>query len=221
MNNDLTSYYNDRAKEYDKVYAIPAEQEDLQTASALFQNIFAGKTVLEIACGTGYWTKQISKTAASIYATDINRSVIDIAKTRQVNSNITFEVSDMFTLRTDQKFDGLFGGFIWSHILLQDIDPFLDKISDLLNDKGIVVFIDSNQLEGTYHDKSRITKIDDEGNSFQSRTLDDGSSHLVLKNFPTKDFLFQKLSRIATGINYIQLKHYWIVSCSLKGKNNK
>ncbi len=41
--------YNDRAKEYDKVYAILAEQEDLNKHSdRVFPNIFAQQIVLEI-----------------------------------------------------------------------------------------------------------------------------------------------------------------------------
>jgi SAM-dependent methyltransferase len=216
MNDNLTSYYNERAREYDKVYLNPVEQEDLLTATTLFQNIFLNKTVLEIACGTGYWTAQISKTATFIFATDINKSVVDIAKTRQINNNVTFEVADMYNLTTTKKYDGLFGGFVWSHILLQNLERFLDKINDIVICEGTVVFIDRNPVEGTNHDKKRITKIDELGNTYQTRNLDNGTPHLVLKNFPTRDFLFQKLLRIATDINYINLKHYWIVSCKLK-----
>src|SRR5262245_61706148 len=119
MNQDLTSYYRDRAKEYDKVYLIPDEQEDLIKATEIFQELFPNKTVLEIACGTGYWTEQISKVATSIFATDINESVIEIAKARKNFDNVIFEVADIFSLKTETKYDALFGGFIWSHILLQ------------------------------------------------------------------------------------------------------
>jgi len=219
MNDDLKSYYNERAKEYDKVYLNPDEQEDLQTATQIFQKIFSDKSVIEFACGTGYWTEQISKTAASIFATDINQSVIDIAKSRQFMNNVTFEVADMYNLAIDQKFDTAFGGFIWSHILLQELDKFLEKISGLVIPGGILVFIDSNPVEGTLHDKKQITKTDDEGNTYQTRILDNGLPHMVLKNFPTKDFILRKLSRIATGIEYISLNHYWVVSCKLEKKN--
>ncbi len=215
MNQDLVSYYNDRAGEYEKVYFHPDEQEDLLSASTLFQNIFSGKKVLEIACGTGYWTEQISKTARSIYATDINRSVVDIAKARQINNNVIIEVADMYSLDTSTKYDGLFGGFIWSHVLMQDIDMLLDQLKDLIIPGGMIVFIDSNQVEGTNHDIKRIAKTDEHGNTYQVRTLDNGTPHVVLKNFPDKDFLTQKLSRIATSIEFTSLKHYWIVSCKV------
>ena len=218
MNQDLSTYYNDRAREYDKVYEIPDEQEDLLKSAVLFQNIFANKSVLEIACGTGYWTEKISKTANSIFATDINEIVIDIARTRKFNSNVVFQVADMNCLSIDKKFDGLFGGFIWSHILLQDLDNFLLRLKGLLNENAKIAFIDSKQVEGTNHDRKRITRIDQYGNTFQTRTLENGTTHEVLKNFPSKQFLTDKLHQISTEVEIIELEHYWIATSKTNGE---
>lgn len=218
MNQDLSTYYNDRAREYDKVYEIPDEQEDLIKSAVLFQNIFADKSVLEIACGTGYWTEKISKTANSIFATDINEIVIDIARTRKFNSNVVFQVADMNCLSIDKKFDGLFGGFIWSHILLQDLDNFLLRLKGLLNENAKIAFIDSKQVEGTNHDRKRITRIDQYGNTFQTRTLENGTTHEVLKNFPSKQFLTDKLLQISTEVEIIELEHYWIATSKTNGE---
>ena len=213
MNQDLVSYYRDRAKEYDKVYNNPDEQEDLLKAASFFTDLFAKRTVLEIACGTGYWTEQISKTTASIFATDVNESVIEIAQNRELGANVTFAVADMFNMTAEMKYEGLFGGFIWSHILLQAIDRFVEKVKEFVKPGGVIAFIDSNNVEGTNHDIKCIAKTDEYGNTYQARKLENGISHLVLKNFPTRGFLTQKLSGIATDINHIDLKYYWIVSC--------
>lgn len=210
MNQDLTTYYHARAEEYDKVYQIPEEQEDLKTAKKLFQQLFRNKSVLEIACGTGYWTEQISSTAHSILATDINQAVIDIARTRKFSDNVEFRVADMNTLSADQPFEGLFGGFIWSHILLQELDGFLKRVQGLLKEGADIVFIDSKPV-GRSHDPKRISRIDSFGNTFQTRTLEDGSVFEVLKNFPGKEFLLEKFSAIATDIRLEELSHYWIV----------
>lgn len=216
MNQDLISYYKDRAKEYDKVYSIPEEQEDLANATKIFKELFSKKAVLEIACGTGYWTEQIAKTATSIVATDINEAVIEIARSRKNFDNVIFEVADMYTFATVTKFDALFGGFIWSHILLQDLDGFLRKVTSFLQPNGTIAFIDSKQIEGGVHNNKSIIKIDGHGNTYQARTLEDGTSHVVLKNFPSQEFLVQTLSKFSTGIQYIDLEYYWIVTCQLK-----
>ena len=215
MNQDIIAYYNDRASEYDNVYLNPLEQEDLLKATEIFQNLFSRKTVLEIACGTGYWTARIAKTATSIDATDINETVLAIAKERQNNNNVTFSIADMYDLTPGQKYDGVFGGFIWSHILLQDLDPFIEKVSRFLHAGGTAVFIDSNCVENTGHDIRKITKTDEHGNTYQTRALENGTMHLVLKNFPSREFLFEMLSRIATEINVVKLTYYWIVSCKV------
>ncbi len=214
MNTDLTSYYNDRAAEYDKVYQNPAEQADLLRATEIFQQIFLNRSVLEIACGTGYWTEQIAKVARSLVATDINTAVIDIAKTRSCAQNVHFQIADIYNLSFDQPFEGLFGGFIWSHILLQDLEGILVRLGSMLTENAEIVFIDSNPVTGTNHDKRRIYRTDGFGNTFQHRTLENGSTHEVLKNFPDKAFLTEKMSLIASDIQMVELKHYWVV----KGK---
>jgi ubiquinone/menaquinone biosynthesis C-methylase UbiE len=216
MSQDLISYYNERAGEYDKVYQIPQEQEDLQQASALFQQIFHQKTVIEIACGTGYWTEQIAKNATSILATDINEAVMDIARTRQYKGNVTFELADMNHFSIAQQFDGLFGGFIWSHIPLQDIDNLFSQLLPSIAAKGDIVLIDSRPVAGTNHDNRRVTRVDQYGNTFQTRQLENGRTYEVLKNFPTDEFLIEKLSQFATDVEVIHLEHYWVATCKLK-----
>ncbi|MES2780773.1 MAG: hypothetical protein V4651_12845 [Bacteroidota bacterium] len=57
MNTDLVSYYHQRAKEYEKLYAKPERQEDLKEIATVLQGIFINKNVFEISCGTGYWTE--------------------------------------------------------------------------------------------------------------------------------------------------------------------
>jgi ubiquinone/menaquinone biosynthesis C-methylase UbiE len=216
MNQDLIAYYRDRANEYDKVYENREEQDDLLQATTIFQSLFAGKDVLEIACGTGYWTARIAQTAASVQATDINQSMVNIAKTKQTNERVSFAVADMYRLTPDRKYDGVFGGFVWSHILLQDLPPLMDSIREWLHPGGILAFIDSNSVEGTPHDRRKTTETDEQGNQYQTRRLENGTSHRVLKNFPTQDFMAQTLSRIhATDIQFVHLKHYWIGTCRL------
>lgn len=216
MDKDLVKYYNERAEEYDKVYLIPEEQNDLAKSIQIFQDLFASKSVLEVACGTGYWTNHISKTAKSIFATDINESVIKIARERGSNPNINFEVIDMYTILPTKKFDAFFGGFIWSHILLQELDNFILNASKNLEAKSILAFIDSKQVPNSNHDKRRISKTDKYGNTFQTRKLENGATYSVLKNFPTKEFLEQKISFVAEEIQYIELENYWILISKLK-----
>jgi 2-polyprenyl-3-methyl-5-hydroxy-6-metoxy-1,4-benzoquinol methylase len=210
MNSDIVSYYKDRAKEYEKIYSKPERQSDLLLAGQILLDIFADKNVFEIACGTGYWTQKISVTAKTILATDINDTVIEIAKYKNYSpAKVDFHTADIFDLTNTNKNESLFGGFIWSHIKLQDLNNFIDAVNNLVQSGGTIVFMDNKYVEGS---NLPVTDKDNSGNTYQTRTLENGSTHKVLKNFPTETFIQQLLTDRAADINFINLQYYWILT---------
>jgi trans-aconitate methyltransferase len=209
MNSDLVSYYKDRAAEYEKVYAKPERQDELLFVEQILQDVFRDKNVFEIACGTGYWTQRIAKTAQSILATDINETVIDIAKSKEyLPSTVDFKIADLFHLKETRKHESLFGGFIWSHIKLQDLHRFIDIVNSVVESNRIIVFIDNNYSEGS---SLPVTGTDSFGNTYQTRKLENGTIHKVLKNFPTKAFIHEMLADKASDIQFVSLQYYWIL----------
>ena len=209
MNSDIVSYYRDRAKEYEKIYSKPERQSDLLVCEQILKDIFAGKDVFEIACGTGYWTQKISATAKNILATDINDTVIEVAKSKNYSpAKVDFQTADIFQLTNNTKHESLFGGFIWSHISLQELKKFIRTVNSLVLSFGTVVFMDNNYVGGSNHP---VTDKDDFGNTYQTRTLENGAKHKVLKNFPTEKFIRQLLTGKATDVEFISLQYYWIV----------
>lgn len=209
MNSDMILYYKDRAKEYEKIYNKPERQNDLNESKKILQQIFFDKEVLEIACGTGYWTERIATTAKEILATDINDSVIEIAKSKTYpHSKIKFQTADIFQLKNNIKHESLFAGFIWSHIKLQELKNFIDVVSNLVQSGGTIVLIDNNYVEGS---NTPVSEPDDFGNTYQTRKLEYGTTHKVLKNFPAEKFTRQILQGKATDVEIINLKYYWIL----------
>lgn len=213
MNRDMVQYYKERALEYEKIYLKPERQLDLKKAAEVLKEWFSAKNVLEIACGTGYWTERIAETALSVFATDINERMIEVAKSKSYKNLVQFAVSDFYALAPAQKFDALFGGFIWSHILLQDLEGFLHKMSGLVQPGGVMVFMDNIYVEGS---SIPVVHSDEQGNTYQNRSLENGSTHLVLKNFPSRDFILQELSRFSSAFQFVESKHYWIASCVIR-----
>ncbi|MBA2250568.1 MAG: class I SAM-dependent methyltransferase [Chitinophagaceae bacterium] len=209
MNKELITYYRNRAKEYEAIYQKPERQADLESATRILQQTFTDKIIIEISCGTGYWTQNIAKTAASIFATDINETVLEIARNKQYeNENVKFGIADFNNWEEANKYCTLFGGFIWSHILLQDIKEFLTIINRFVLPGGTVVFIDNNYVAGS---NTLIAQTDENGNTFQERTLQDGSAYMICKNFPTENFVRECLKEFATDIKFIILEYYWLV----------
>ena len=76
----LAKYYAQRAPYYERVYHKPERQSDLGRLRELVADAFAGKRVLEIACGTGYWTELISHRAESVLALDFSEEVLALAR---------------------------------------------------------------------------------------------------------------------------------------------
>ena len=64
----LETYYAKRAREYERIYEKAERQEELAWLRERLPQLFANRHVLEIACGTGYWTQYLAKTAASVTA---------------------------------------------------------------------------------------------------------------------------------------------------------
>ena len=216
MNKDQILYYSERTKEYEQIYQKPERQEDLKQLKTILKDIFSEKSVFEIACGTGYWTEFISETAKTILATDINETVIEVAKSKMYQTPVTFETADIYSLSyTKEKFDAGFGGFIWSHIPKQNLAGFLSGFISNISQGGLIVFIDNQFVEGS---NTPIDSEDEYGNTYQIRKLYDGTHHKVMKNFPIDSEIVNMVRPIGTEIEIERLNYFWILK--FKVKNN-
>ena len=90
----MQSYYADRAPEYDSIYAKPERQADLRLIEAWLPEVFRGRAVLEIACGTGHWTQLIAPVASEVVALDASPETMQIAKERVPPGKVEFVVGD-------------------------------------------------------------------------------------------------------------------------------
>ena len=76
-----------------------------------------------------------------------------------------------------------------------------------------VVFIDNNYVAGS---STPVARTDEQGDTYQTRRLDDGSTHEVLKNFPTEAELRAALDGLADEVRVENLQYYWILNYTLK-----
>jgi SAM-dependent methyltransferase len=206
----LASYYAQRAAEYERIYAKPERQADLSALRVRIGRMFAGRKVLELACGTGYWTEVIAAGAAHVTAVDANEEVLAIARTKNVApEKVEFAVGDAYSPPRNPGCNALFAGFWWSHVPLDRLDGFLDSALRSLGPGALIAFLDNRYVEGS---STPVSRRDAQGNSYQSRKLDDGSVHEVLKNFPTESELIQRTARHGWGANVELLEHYWLLS---------
>jgi len=199
---DVIRYYAERAPVYDETAGFTdLEAEKLRaTLKKRYQSIFHGRNVLEIACGSGYWTKVIGKVAKSVLATDINPSLISTAKDRCKHlPNIRFQIVDAYTLNgVTGNFDAAFGNGWWSHIPKANLQDFLSALHGKLNPGALVMFVDQLPYDGFFR------KQDNEGNILEQRILPDSRSFMIVKNFPTEQEIKDSLVNIADDIRYTE-----------------
>ena len=208
--NQQKIYYQKRAKEYERVYQKTERQEDLKTLHTYLQEQATDKNILEIACGTGYWTKTLATTSHQIQASDYNKAVLEIAKTKSYGTTpVFFQQLDFWKLPSSNiSYDLIFGGFIWSHILKDQLPSFIKLLQGQIQKEGALLFIDNQYVEGS---STPISRIDQNGNTYQTRRLADGSAFEVLKNFPNQKEVEDLLVPMDLTIEWMDLKYYWIL----------
>lgn len=216
----MAAYYARRAAYYERVYHKPERQADLRAIEASLAAHFAGRRVLEVACGTGWWTPHAARLARSWLATDLSDETLAVARTKPLprradgTPSVDFAVADAYTLAGigDQTFDGAFAGCWWSHVPLQRLPSWLATLHARLEPGARVVMLDNSFVQTS---STPISRTDADGNTYQLRTLDDGSVHEVLKNFPSAAAAVALPGARARDPRWTQHTHYWILSYEL------
>lgn len=206
---DLKRYYAQRAREYERIYDKPERQPDLEWLKQALPPMFAGRRVLEIACGTGYWTQFIVREADGIVGIDVNDETLEIARGKGLPAErVAFRIADAYAPPEDLgEFGGAFAGFWWSHVPIRERRRFFQGLDQRLAPGARVALLDNLYVEGS---STPISRRDAEGNSFQARRLEDGSQHEVLKNFPTGAELDADIEGLGQNPRFTALKYYWL-----------
>ncbi len=211
----LEKYYAKRAAEYEQIYEKAERQDELEWLRRRIPELFAGRTVLEVACGTGYWTQFIARSAKKVHACDINDAVLEIAREKPIApGKVEFFKADAVTLEnTPAGCDAAFAGFWWSHVKKSGIEQFVANLSKRLAPGARVVILD-NLFVGS--SSTPISRRDAEGNTYQKRKILTGEEYEVLKNFPTPEELRAAVAPVAREAHLESLTYYWLLVFTLK-----
>jgi demethylmenaquinone methyltransferase/2-methoxy-6-polyprenyl-1,4-benzoquinol methylase len=214
----LRRYYAERAAVYEAIYAKPERQADLRAMEAWLPARFGDRTVLEIACGTGWWTPHGARDARHWLATDASEETLAIARTKPLPpGKVEFRALDAYTLDRIEpgRFDGAFAGFWWSHVPQARLVDWLRTLHARLAPGAVVVMMDNLYVPGS---STPIARRDADGNTYQSRPLPDGSLHEVLKNFPDEQSARAAVHAAApdaVDLHWQTWGHYWALGWRL------
>ena len=109
------AYYRRRAAEYDLTSYGDVPRADQRIASLIGQLRPEGD-VLEIACGTGIWTRHLAARARRLTALDAAPEMIVLARQRVADARVTFLAADVLDWVPPRRFDTVFFAFWLSHV---------------------------------------------------------------------------------------------------------
>lgn len=180
-------YYGGLASEFDETI-LPHFDPAMP---AMLQRMRAGNIkgdTLELASGTGYWTRYLSELSDRVTCLDGSPEMIAALRQRGL-PNIEIRQQDLFEWTPERQWDTVFFAHWLAHVPEDRFDSFWAKVARAIRPGGVVEFADV-----TDH-RRQLEQLDDtEPAAIVRRTLLDGRSFRVVKVFRNPDELQGRLA---------------------------
>ncbi len=188
---EMMAYYRARAPEYNEWWLRQRRYDrgpesnarwfaEMQAVLTDFDAFALSGDVLELAPGTGNWTKRLLATASTITAVDTSPEMIAINRAHVQSERVTYILADLFTWQPKREYDAIFFGFWLSHVPLERMDTFLQKVCKALRKGGKLFFIDSLQHESLPGIAAHQPVLDPQ---IMTREIKDGRTFAIVKNY--------------------------------------
>ncbi len=210
----LPEYYGRRAPEYEQKFrsADPVRQSELAAIAAALEEQFGGRRVLEVACGTGYWTQFVAAVAAHVTGVDLSGEMLALARGKKLPSDkVEFLVADAFQLQTvPGNFDAGLANFFLSHVPKARLAGFLAGFHKKLGPNAIVFLADDVDVPGRGGPSVACPGNED---TIERRYVPDGTKYEVIKNFYPPEQLRSILAPWSANMRMHIGQHFWWASC--------
>src|SRR5205823_5301562 len=139
---EQVAYYRACAAEYDAT--TPWEFDESSRARLVDAlRVFAPRgRVLELACGTGFWTAELAEHSDELTALDASPEMLGIVSKRLAGRGVRFIEADIFSWRPDARSDAVFFSAWLSHVPPQRFERFWTLVGECLTETGRVFVID-------------------------------------------------------------------------------
>jgi SAM-dependent methyltransferase len=215
------AYYRARAAEYDAWWfrtgrfdrgdennaVWRAETAMVEQAVAARLDEARPSTVLELACGTGLFTRHIAPRVAVVTAVDASPEVIEINRGRVAAANVRYVEADLFAFEPDRRYDCVFMSFWLSHVPRARFAAFWSMVRRALAPDGFAYVVDSA------HDPTSTAAnhpTPDRHAGIVTRRLDDGREFRIVKIFHEPQALDASLRQLGFGSRIEQTPRYFI-----------
>src|SRR6266511_2356481 len=191
---DQIDYYRARAGEYDEWWFRTGRYdrgpefnerwraEVVTVESAVDTRLSAQRrdALLELACGTGLFTRRLAPRVPHITAVDASPEVLAINRSRVAAANVDYIKADLFSWRPAARYDTVFFSFWLSHVPEDRFAVFWDNVANALAPSGAAYLIDS-AFDPTSTAKDHVLPGRDAG--IVTRRLNDGREFRIVKLF--------------------------------------
>jgi SAM-dependent methyltransferase len=164
-------------------------------------------TVLELACGTGLFTRRIAPRVASVTAVDASPEVLSINLARVAAANVTYIEADLFEWQPRERYDAVFFGFWLSHVPDQRFVRFWESVGAALAPDGAAYLIDS-AFDPTSTAKNHALPGREAG--IVTRKLNDGREFRIVKIFWEPRSLAARMEKLDWSATLGQTASYFI-----------
>jgi 2-polyprenyl-3-methyl-5-hydroxy-6-metoxy-1,4-benzoquinol methylase len=218
---DQVDYYRARAGEYDEwwfrtgrydrgpEFNAQWQAEVVEVEAALAAWVAARKpaSALELACGTGLFTRRLARQVRELTAIDASPEVIAINRGRVGATNVQYLEADLFEWHPTRTYDAVFFSFWLSHVPDDRFAAFWQNVASALAPGGSAYLIDS-AFDPTSTAKDHTLPHKEAG--VVNRKLNDGREYRIVKLFYRPEELAAKLSAIGWRADIRQTEHYFI-----------
>ena len=163
--------------------------------------------MLELACGTGLFTRLIAPRVARLTAVDASPEVVAINRARVGADNVDYVQADLFAWRPMQRYDAVFFSFWLSHVPDERFGAFWEMVAAALAPSGAVYLIDS-AFDPTSTAKNHVLPGREAG--IVTRKLNDGREFRIVKLFYEPGMLAAKLEPLGWRAQLSQTARYFI-----------
>jgi SAM-dependent methyltransferase len=214
-NQNVAKYYALLGEAVEDKYLEPDMDEDIDDMSIHLGTLLAGHTVLELGCGTGFWTEVVAESALSVTALDINANLVDIARERgMAEGKVSFRVADALDLPEDiGKYTAVLVSFLWSHLNKKEQEQLLATLKKHLGKDVLLVLLDDSFVEGF---SETIARTDADGTTYEILTTPEGERIEVPKSYQSDSALRKRLGNVGKEIKIERVEFFWILTCRLK-----
>jgi demethylmenaquinone methyltransferase/2-methoxy-6-polyprenyl-1,4-benzoquinol methylase len=223
------AYYRARAGEYDQwFYRIGRYDhgpelnrrwfDEAEAVMRALRQLGPFDNVLELACGTGIWTRELLKVGKQITAIDASPEVIGINRAKLQSPNVEYLQVDLFAWEPGREYDLVAFAFWLSHVPPESLDSFLRKVCRAVRAGGHIFMVDSRLAQTSTATDRPIAQ---HGEPFQVRTLNDGREFKIVKVFYEPESLQAKFAAAGFQADVKVTENYFIYAIGTKRERER